>query len=137
MSGCRHLRVTYTAGEMFPEGDDCNTCKCFRTGDIKCTDKKCHPGKLIAVNTILQCTKTYFTHPWLYSLFIWLYCVVKTTYKKFSLIYNYLLYSLLSLTLITIDWEHLKVYVLVVNPRPLLPKKKRSLKRIVSLTFFL
>ena len=54
LSGCRHLGVTYTAGEMFPKGDDCNTCKCLRTGDVQCTEKKCHPGKIIVVNTLSQ-----------------------------------------------------------------------------------
>lgn len=43
--GCRHLGVTYTAGDIFPKGDDYNTCKCLRTGEIQCSEKKCHPGK--------------------------------------------------------------------------------------------
>lgn len=43
-AGCRHLGVTYTAGDIFPMGDDCNTCKCLRTGKVQCSEKKCHPG---------------------------------------------------------------------------------------------
>lgn len=42
--GCRHLGMTYTAGDIFPMGDDCNTCKCLRTGQVQCSEKKCHPG---------------------------------------------------------------------------------------------
>ena len=107
LSGCRHLGVTYTAGEMFPKGDDCNTCKCLRTGDVQCTEKKCHPGKLIAVNTLLQ---------WRVLHMDGLFLTFRFTLSATQHIYNYVdkLLFYKCKFIININWNNLKVSSIVV-----------------------
>ena len=36
---CEHKAEVYNAGDSFK--DDCNTCRCLKTGDVSCTKRLC------------------------------------------------------------------------------------------------
>ena len=40
---CRYLGKYYKAGEIFPKGDNCNSCTCTVTGDVTCDNRSCSP----------------------------------------------------------------------------------------------
>ena len=40
---CRYLGKFYKAGEVFPKGDNCNSCTCTVTGDVRCDNRSCSP----------------------------------------------------------------------------------------------
>ncbi|XP_061165774.1 kielin/chordin-like protein [Saccostrea echinata] len=39
---CTHLGRVYEPDVSFPKGDACNVCKCGDSGNVRCTDRRCH-----------------------------------------------------------------------------------------------
>lgn len=40
---------TYKSGQHFNKGDNCNTCLCANTGDVRCTELICPAGKVLYI----------------------------------------------------------------------------------------
>lgn len=42
---CVYGGKKYKSGQHFNKGDNCNTCVCANTGDVRCTDQACAMGE--------------------------------------------------------------------------------------------